>query len=120
MKPKGRKPGPVHRSPPGGLRDPNHCLLPVRGGFCPEHLLTETNRDGELRLYCRIHGERPALVYRPAQFVRYDQRQRLEAELRAKVGRAETIQPATSGSLRRKRMDLTVVGSALAWKLGGL
>ena len=116
--PRGRRPK-DHAARPDfpGLSNPNRCGLPTRLGACPQHLLTQTDRNGTTVLYCAVHGERPAPILRPEQFVRYDQRERFMEELRKKVGRAETEHPRPHENYRRYMKDVPIVGYALARKL---
>lgn len=94
---------------------PGVCGLPMRGKRCLIAVQDGTDHLGRATLYCDVHGERYAPVIRPKSFVRYDQRDRLMAELvQGQVRACTAVDPEVSARVQRVQQDFHVVGRALA------
>lgn len=96
---------------------PRICGFPVRGGRCGQ-ALDDGTLDGRGTVYCAVHGERYAPVIRPANFVRYDQRERLEAEIRAlKVTTPVDPERRRTAVSIAKAGNFVVIGQALSRRI---
>lgn len=74
-----------------------------------------TDLDGRATLFCGVHGERYAPVKRPANFVRYDQREKFERAIAAlKVTTPVDPEASKRAQGRRGIKQISVVGRALA------
>lgn len=95
----------AEQSPPPGL---DQCGLVIHGKACALYIRDGSDFLGRATVTCPQHGERLVTMVRPVGFVRYDQRETLEAELTGNVESAQRAVDPDAAQRSRGRTKITI------------